>query len=110
MRPQFDLIEYLYRLDAWATKTFGPQSNRVNARLQHIRLELDEIEADPADLEEWVDVVILALGGAMRAGYSAEQVAAAIEAKQAKNEARKWPDWRESDIDRPILHVKEDPA
>lgn len=30
----------------------------------------------------------------------------AIKAKQAKNEARDWPDWRTRDPDKAIEHVK----
>lgn len=35
----------------------------------------------------------LTLRGAWRAGFSPEQIALAIAAKQERNESRKWPDW-----------------
>jgi hypothetical protein len=72
--------------------------------VQHIRKELTEIEAQPTDLSEWIDVAILALDGAWRAGHSPEDIIAALVAKQAKNEARVWPDWRERSEDVAIEH------
>lgn len=89
----FDLIQHLHRQRGWSEKTFGP-GRRNNGVVDHIRKELVEIEADPTDLEEWVDVVILALDGAWRAGHTPEEIATAIVRKQTKNEGRKWPDWR----------------
>lgn len=100
-----DLIAHLARQHEFSERTFGP-GPRVKGVLDHIRKELVEIEEDPTDLSEWVDVAILALDGAWRAGYSPEQIAAAIEAKQTKNELRNWPDWRTSDPDKAIEHVR----
>lgn len=69
-----------------------------------ITKELDEIRADPDDLGEWVDVIILAFDGAWRHGWEPDQIIAAIKAKQAKNEARTWPDWRTMSADQAIEH------
>ena len=100
-----NLIEHLHRQRAWSLETFGPGycHSRV---IDHLRKEINEVEAAPLDLTEWVDVVLLALDGAWRAGYSPIQIAAAIEAKQARNEMRQWPDWRTADADKAIEHVK----
>ena len=100
---RFDLIAHLLRQRDWSAKTFGP-GPRTKGVVDHIRKELAEIEADPADIMEWVDVVILAFDGAWRAGWEPEAIVAAIEAKQAKNEARKWPDWRTASPDHAIEH------
>ena len=100
----FDLVAHLNRQCAFSLKTFGPGS-RVRGITDHIRKELQEIEAEPDSLE-WVDVVILALDGAWRAGYTPEQIAAAIEAKQIKNEERSWPDWRLFGDNEPIEHER----
>lgn len=89
----------------WSTKTFGPEP-RLKPLIEHIRLELQEIEAAPEDLEEWVDVIILALDGAWRAGHSPREIIAAIKAKQRKNEEREWPDWRSWPKDKPIVHMQ----
>jgi Protein of unknown function (DUF550) len=74
--------------------------------LDHIRKELREIEAEPTSLEEWIDVAILAFDGAWRAGHSPEAIAAAWLGKQAKNEAREWPDCRTAPPDKAIEHVR----
>jgi hypothetical protein len=74
--------------------------------VDHIRKELLEIEADPTDLKEWIDVIILAFDGALRAGYEPAEIAAAWLLKQNENEKRDWPDWRTADPDKAIEHVR----
>ena len=100
-----DLVAHIRRQREWSRRTFGP-GERAKGVVAHIRKELVEIEAAPADLEEWVDVILLALDGAWRAGYTPEEIAAAIEAKQTKNEGRQWPDWRTAPKDKAIEHVR----
>lgn len=95
---------HLARQREWSKATFGP-GDRLLGVLDHIRKELKEIEDDPADLGEWVDVVILAFDGAWRAGWEPQQIIDAIKAKQARNEAREWPDWRTASADRAIEHT-----
>ena len=102
---RFDFRAHLARQREWSGKTFGP-GPRTQGVIDHIRKELGEIEADPSDIAEWIDVVILALDGAWRAGYSPDQIIAALAGKQAKNEARDWPDWRTSDPNKAIEHVR----
>lgn len=99
----FSLYRYLHREREWSGKTFGP-GPRTQGVIDHIRKELIEIEADPTDVMEWIDVVILALDGAWRAGAWPDQIIAALVAKQTKNEGRKWPDWRTSDPNKAIEH------
>lgn len=100
-----DLVKHLHRQMAFSLKNFGP-GNRTQGVLDHIRKELTEIEAAPHDLEEWVDVVLLALDGAWRAGFHPEQIAMAIEHKLAKNEKRNYPDWRTADPNKAIEHIR----
>lgn len=102
-----NLIDHLKRQMAFSKKTFGP-GTRASGIVDHIRKELTEIEADPGDLEEWVDVILLALDGAWRTGATPEQVATAIDAKMTKNENRTWPDWREVGQGKAIEHVREE--
>lgn len=92
----------------WSLATFGPGPRTLGV-IDHIRKELDEIAADPTDLTEWVDVIILAFDGAWRAGWEPQQIIDAIKAKQARNEARTWPDWRTSSPDQAIEHDREAP-
>lgn len=99
----FDFTAHLQRQRDWSGKTFGPGA-RTEGVVDHIRKELAEILANPDDLYEWVDVVILALDGAWRAGYQPAQIAYALEAKQTRNEGRTWPDWRTADPSKAIEH------
>lgn len=96
---------HLQRQREWSHKTFGPGA-RLLGVLDHIRKELVEIEENPTDVDEWVDVIILAFDGAWRAGWQPQQIIDAIKAKQAKNEARTWPDWRTASEDQAIEHVR----
>lgn len=99
-----DMIEHLKRQREWSYKTFGPPGGAEGC-IKHLLLELEEVQADPSP-EEWADVLILAFDGAMRDGFSPEEILAAIAAKQAKNEKRQWPDWRTQPPGEPIEHVK----
>jgi len=102
-----DLIAHLEQQREFSFRTFGPPNNNSAGVIDHIRKELIEIEAKPDDLYEWIDVVILALDGALRAGYSPHIVASALVNKQAKNEMRRWPNWRTAEPGKAIEHIKE---
>lgn len=103
-RP-FDFYAHLKRQAEFSCKTFGP-GRRTQGVIDHIKKELREIAGEPDSIEEWIDVVILALDGAWRAGASPEQIVSTLVAKQAKNEARDWPDWRTADPNKAIEHSK----
>lgn len=85
--------QHIERQRVFSEKTYGPGPHTLGI-IDHIRKELAEIEAEPTDLEEWVDVIILGLDGAWRAGHEPQEIIDAIIAKQLKNENRVWPDWR----------------
>lgn len=89
----------------FSARTFGPGA-RTAGVLAHIRKELVEIEANPGDVMEWVDIILLAIDGAWRAGHSPEAIAAAVPTKQGINEGRDWPDWRTADPNGPIEHKR----
>ena len=89
----FTVSRFVQEQREFSLTTFGP-GKRTAGIIAHIRKELAEIEADPSDVGEWIDVVILALDGAWRAGHAADVIDAALWAKLAKNKARTWPDWR----------------
>ena len=97
---------YLEHQREWSRATFGPHP-RIAGVLDHIRKELAEIEAEPYDVEEWADLIILAFDGAWRAGHEPHTTLAAVSAKQVKNEGRTWPDWRTADPTKAIEHVRE---
>lgn len=100
---QFDLVAHLRRQIEFSERTFGP-GGRVQGVCDHIRKELVEVESAGGPLAEWVDVIILGLDGAWRSGATPEQIVAAIAAKQAKNETRRWPDWRTAAPGKAIEH------
>lgn len=101
----YDLVAHLYRQRAFSRATFGP-GMRTNGVTDHIAREIGEILAAPDDLEEWIDLILLALDGAWRAGHSPEDIAAMMARKQGKNELRDWPDWRTADPNRAIEHIR----
>jgi hypothetical protein len=106
---RFDMLAHLQRQREWSERTFGPGA-RTKGVVDHIHKELAEIEAAPGDVSEWIDVVILALDGAWRAGFQPQQIVDAIAAKQTKNEGRTWPDWRTAPLDQAIEHHRAAPA
>lgn len=101
-----DLVAHLHRAREFSERTFGP-GRRTEGIVDHIRKELLEVLAKPDDISEWIDVAILAFDGAWRAGHTPEQIAAALVAKQTKNESRQWPDWRTAEPGKAIEHVRD---
>ncbi len=108
-----DFENYLHKQIVVAKKHFGPGYN-YKGILDHIRKETVEIEAKPEDLEEWIDILLLAFDGAWRcvARYYNSQpddipatVIGMLNMKLNKNDNRKWPDWRTADPDKAIEHL-----
>lgn len=102
------LIEFLDRQREFSLVTFGPgdATDRASGICDHIRKELDEILQDPMDLEEWIDVAILAFDGALRTGATSGHIVQALIAKQEKNETRAWPNWLTAEPGKAIEHVR----
>jgi hypothetical protein len=98
------LREYIQRHKDWSLKTFG-EGAKTEGLIAHITKELDEIKKDPTDVMEWIDVIILAMDGAWRAGYTPLQVVNALIEKQAINFNRKWKPVVEGI---PTEHVREE--
>lgn len=118
----YDLITHLIDQIEFSERTFGPGARTIGI-IDHIRKELVEIEKAPDDLEEWIDVILLAFDGAWRLLAAkpgligdggalpprlAEIIAGAMRAKLEKNKARQWPDWRTAPEGKAIEHVRED--
>lgn len=82
----FDLVEHLLRQRAFSERTFGP-GVRLQGVLDHIRKELVEVEESGGSLAEWVDVILLALDGAWRAGNTPEQIAPIATEQQVSGDA-----------------------
>jgi hypothetical protein len=113
------LLAHLVRQIEFSVCTFGP-GVRTAGVCDHIRKELAEVEASSGDLDEWIDVLILALDGAWRAAIlyddpkrlpnlliirsAAKLAVLRLLRKQRLNEQRQWPDWRTADPDKAIEH------
>lgn len=101
---RFDIAAFFDAKSAWSRATFGTGHRR--GVIEHIRLELAEVESKPSDLAEWIDVVLLAMDGAARsAGADGAAFISALIEKQRRNERRTWP----SDVppDAATHHVEE---
>lgn len=98
------VAEYVKRQQGWSARTFGPGCRTLGVTA-HIEKELAEIRAKPHDLSEWVDVIILAMDGYWRHGGDPQTLMTALQAKQDKNFARKWPAWTSQD--QAVEHVRD---
>lgn len=99
---------YLRDQIEWSRATFGTDQRTVGI-CNHIRSELHEIEADPADVKEWIDVLILAMDGYWRAGGNPHDLFSLLLEKQRVNFARQWAA-TPPPPDAPSYHLKEEPT
>lgn len=85
--------DYVNRHFSWSFRTFGPAAN-TESICSHIEHELEEIRKSPKDLEEWIDIIILGLDGALRCQgigkVVADDIRDALELKLNKNKSRTW--------------------
>ena len=102
---EFSFRDWIVDHHQWAGKTFGP-GLRTAGITKHIQKELKEIESDPRDYLEWLDVMILALNGAMRITENPDLVIEGLVKKLAINKNRIWPDWQTLTDGDPIEHVR----
>lgn len=102
------LDDYLRRHIEWGHAMFGsPADGRGPlGPLDHIKKEIVEIEEDPTDLKEWIDLIILGIDGFLRAGGKLTMLLPMLFEKQAKNALRNWPDWRKADPNKAIEHIR----
>jgi len=98
-----DIIKFINEHIAWSRATFG-EDYKWEQILNHIDEELREIEEYSNDVWEWIDVIFLALDGAWRAGYTAEQIIETMQEKQKINFSRKWTN--NTDGVTPNKHIK----
>lgn len=85
-----NLISYISNQIEWSRMTFGGGKRTIGIT-EHIKKEIEEVKEDTDRFEEWIDIVILALDGAWRAGATAGQIVGRLEEKQAINIRRVWP-------------------
>lgn len=87
----YSVVSYISEHADWSFRTFGPSTGHDTERLcRHIEKELQEIRDNPLDCEEWVDVIILAIDGALRSGHAPLVIANTLQWKQKKNMERAW--------------------
>lgn len=99
-------------MDRWLTlqndigvfteKTF-PSSTAVS-KAKHLSAEALEAAADPSDVLEWADCMILLLDGARKAGFSVDDIHAAVIRKMDINKRRNWG---APDTDGVCRHIEE---
>jgi len=104
--PEFSLLSHLYRQILFSEKTFG-LGNRTYGILDHIKKEMDEVINSRGLIEEWTDIIILAFDGAIRCGYTPEEIIAELQRKQTVNENRKLSDWHTAAPGKAIEHIRE---
>jgi len=99
----FDLLAFIQRQKEFSLKAFGPAGRAVGI-LNHVKKEIKEIEQDPEDATEWVDVILLSFDRLWRMGYEPSQIAELLQTKLIKNENRTWPDWNNMSEEDAIEH------
>lgn len=97
-----NIFNYIMDHMNWSRKTFG-LGQRTEGICRHIESELQEIREDPKDAAEWIDIIILAIDGAWRAGLSPGEIVQELWRKQKINFERDWPQVPE---DTPSFHIK----
>lgn len=103
------LVNFFDQRSQWSERSFGPRDRYGGGTrvVKHIRKELKEIEAKPDDLEEWIDIILLAMDGAWRsAGADGKAFVEKLHEKQMVNFHRTWPDWRTLAPDQVAEHVR----
>lgn len=88
-------------IGAFTDKTFGDSTPQSKAH--HLAEEAMEAAADPSDIIEWADCTILLLDAVRKAGFTTDDLYAAVARKMEINKSRKWGDKDENGV---VRHVK----
>jgi len=100
------LTMFWYELSNWSQNTFGSDQVRGSqGPLKHLAKEINEVLADPTDLEEYADLLFLVFDATRRAGFTFAELSEACFAKLEKNKARKWPT---PTSDEPVEHIRDE--
>lgn len=95
------LATFMDRLQVVSRKQFG-EGKRTGSLTKKISQELEEVIAQPDDLEEWVDILILAMDGYWRHGGTSEWLLHDLHNKLCVVAERTYP---KTDEDTPVQHV-----
>lgn len=75
----------------WSQRTFGTDDQRGPAGpLAHLAKEAEEARANPSDVSEYADCLLLVIDAARRAGFDIDALLSAASDKLQINRARKW--------------------
>ena len=74
----------------------------ARAKALHLSEEAKEAAADPGDIIEWADCMILLLDGARKAGFTTDDLHQAVLRKMEINYKRKWG---KPDADGVVRHI-----
>ena len=99
----FDLISFLNDKKAHSDEVFSNQT--VEGVIDHIKEEIQEVENNTYDPEEWIDLLLLSFDGALKAGFTPMQITDTLDKKFFKNKQRKWD--QSSDDGKKIKHLKD---
>lgn len=89
----------------WSQATFGSDKERGPVGpLKHLEKEAREAAANPSDISEHADCLILILDASRRAGFTILDVVRAATEKMIQNKARTWP--KATAADMPVEHVR----
>jgi hypothetical protein len=91
----------------WSQQTFGDDSIRGPiGPLKHLIAEAQEAMANPQDVTEFADCLMLVFDAARRAGFTYRQLKRAARRKLERNKRREWPPVGSAG-DEPTFHIKE---
>ena len=82
------IAEYIVDQRNFSKRTF--KNSNCNSVVAHIKKEIEEVQANPYDLMEWIDIIILSLDGYWRAGGDPFSFMDLMERKLEINKNRKW--------------------
>ncbi|MBL8713569.1 MAG: DUF550 domain-containing protein [Alphaproteobacteria bacterium] len=88
-------------IGVFTDKTFGESTPQSKAH--HLAEEAMEAAADPSDIIEWADCTILLLDAVRKAGFTTDDLYAAVQRKMEINKSRKWGDKDQNGV---VRHVK----
>jgi hypothetical protein len=101
-------VDHLRNQHEFSQKAFGP-GERTEGVLKHIESEIEEVRQCKGEIvSEWIDIILLAMDGALRKGFTPTEIDSALESKLLKNTKRSWPDWKEltpDQLNNPINHI-----
>lgn len=83
-----DINDLQYDLKTWTEKQF-PQRNTASI-MAHLRKETAEVEAEPLDIMEYADCMMLLLDAASYNGLHASDILRACGENLVINKSRKW--------------------